>query len=792
MFFTTTLRRFTPLLACLMLLPSLPAMVKTASAAQLEEVIVTARKREESLQRTPVSITALTAATIEQAALFDIKDIEALTPNLNFIVGADGSISTLQAFIRGIGQFDFAVTTDPGVGVYIDGVYLARSVGANLEFSDVERISVLRGPQGTLFGKNTIGGAINVVTRAPSGGTSHSAEINAGAYGYWSLDGYVEYPLGDNLAGSLSALWRQSDGWQKRDRGDNAGNDDMYGLRGHLTYDLDEFWSSHLVMDYVDQQQNVYPRVLADFNPTPAPDRIFPFYYNTYVLPTGESCCTSNIDDIDRSHALNELERDELNTYGVSWTNTWDFEGLNLKSITGYRDMEAEMYRDSDNSTLNYFSVDTAFDTTQFSQELLLTGTNGPLEWLAGLYYFDEDADHYSGVTIAEGLYGALAALPDDVTITPGGQTPLSFLAVPLDLTLDYRRNQKTTSYAAFLSATWHTSERTRVNAAVRYTRDEKELDTFTIKRTSQTPIAAPGPTGPDECSDVTASGKGSVFSCEADWDEVSPKIGIDHDFSDTVMGYAHISRGFRSGVFNGRPTTTAEISVANPETVTAYEVGFKSQLLNQTLQINGAAFHNDYDDQQFLINQSTAQAGAAALLLLVDNAAESTLKGVEVEFTWLPTEEFTIAGSASWLEPQYEEWEQVDFVNGGVQDLSNRVFRDVPEYTASLLAQYETELEGGGNLRLRGDMSYRHDIHYTNDDTAPGFEQLSAGSFTIWNAGVTYTTPDGAWEFGLYCRNLSDKREIVGGFEVAAFGTVDVAFNEPRRYFASIKYTGQ
>lgn len=765
----------------LALLPTVP--IAKAGAQQLEEVLVTARKRTENLQQTPVSITALTAATIEDAKLFNIKDIEALTPNLNFIVGSDGSSSTLQAFIRGIGQFDFAVTTDPGVGVYVDGVYLARSIGANMEFSDVERISILRGPQGTLFGKNTIGGAINVVTRVPTGDTSYTAEVTAGDYGYTAVDGYMEFPITENLAGSVSVLWKESDGWQKREPGDDAGNDDMYGIRAHLNWDVSEGWSSHLIVDTVNQDQNVYPRVLSDFDNS----QFFPFLYNTFVLPEGESCCTPNINDIDRSQVLNE-DRDELETLGVSWINTWELEGMTLKSTTGYREMDAEMFRDSDNSVHKYFSVETAFDTKQFSQEFLLSNTtDSSLDWLVGAYYFTEDADHYTGVTVADGLYEALVILPDLVT-TPD-ETAFNLLAPALDLTLDYDRNQETTSYAAFFSTTWHLSENMRLNVAARYTYDEKKLDTFTLKRASQIPIALPGTTAPNQCSDVSASGNGSFFSCKEDWSEFSPKIGLDYQFSDDLMGYAHVSRGFRSGVFNGRPISTEEISVADPETVTSYELGFKSQMWDQRLQLNGAVFYNDYEDQQFLVNQSSSES-SVGLILLVDNAGASTLTGAELEFTVLPAEDLTISGSMAWLDPEYDEFDQVDFVTGEVQDLSDREFRDVPEFTASLFAQYEWLFNNDSSLRLRGDMSYRDDIFYTNEPIA-AFERLHADSFVTYNAGVTYILPGGNWELGLYGRNLSDEREIVGGFGVDAFGATDVAFTEPRRYFVSVKYSG-
>jgi len=757
---------------------------RAADAPVLEEIVVTARKRSENLQETPVSITALTASAISEAKLLDVKDIENLTPNLNFIIGADGSGSTLQAFIRGVGQFDFAVTTDPGVGVYVDGVYLARTVGANLEFSDVERVEVLRGPQGTLFGKNAVGGAINVVTRAPRGDTRYSAELTAGDDNYMALDGYVEFPLGDDVAGSLSVLWREYDGWQRRDRGDDAGNDDMWGLRGHLNWDVNGDWNSHLVVDAVDQDRNVYPRVLSDFDPT----QTFPFFYNSFVLgPAGESCCETNIDDIDRSGVLNREDRDVLETLGASWTNAWTVGGLELKSITGYRDMQAEMYRDSDNQVQDYFSVETVFDTDQFSQEFLLSG-DGRLDWTLGAYYFREDADHLTNVTIAEGLHEALSSLPAVVT-TPDG-IPLSLLAVPLDLTLSYDRNQKTTSYAAFFSGVWHLSERLRLNLAARYTYEEKELDTFTLRRASQTPIAIPGPSPTPECSAVRPLGNGSVFNCEEDWDEFSPKVGLDYSFSDDAMGYFHVSRGFKSGAFNGRPISTEEISVADPEIVTSYEIGFKSQSTDRRLQVNGALFYNDYEDQQFLVNRSSSDT-AAALVLLVENAAESSLVGAELEFAVLPGRGFSVMGGLAWLDAEYDEFEQTNFVTGEVEDLSDREFRDVPEWSANLMAQYEYAFGNGGLLRLRGDLTWRDEIFYTNDPAASTFERLHADGFTTYNAGLTYTAPGGDWEFGVHGRNLSDQREVAGGFVVDAFGSTDVAFTEPRRYFVSVKYIG-
>ncbi|MAT92387.1 MAG: hypothetical protein CME59_07280 [Halioglobus sp.] len=745
---------------------SAPA-VTAKEAPTLEEVIVTARKREENLQETPVSITALSGTQIEQLKLFNVADIEQRTPNLTVRASDNGVSSALQAYLRGVGQFDFALTVDPGVGMYVDGIYLARTVGANFQLADIEQVQVLRGPQGTLFGKNTIGGAINVVTRRPSGETNYSAELTGGEDNYLSFDGYAEFPLSDDLAASVAVLTTHSDGWQERDRGDDAGNDDMWATRGHLDADFTPEWNSHLVMDYTHIDQNVYPQVLADFDPGAA---VAGPYNGAVLAPIGESCCEPNIDDIDKSQALNRLDKDQNDTWGLSWTNTLELGELSLKSITGYRDMDSESYRDADNDVHNYFSVGSEFDVQQFSQEFLLSNASGEsFEWLAGLYYLYEDGDHASDVTVGEGLFEATGV-------------------VPLDLTLSYDRTQEATSYAAFFNTTWHMSERARLNLAARYTYDEKDLDMYTVKRASQTPVLIPGPTDPDSCSAVVADGPGSRLSCNDDWDEFSPRVGIDYDFSDSMMGYASVSTGFRSGVYNGRPTSTAQVSVADPETLLSYEVGFKSQLWSNRLQINGALFYNDYEDRQFLVNRPSASA-ASALALVVDNAADSTLWGGELEFTVLPAEGLTISGGLSYIDPEFENFESVNPDTGELEDLSDRPYSNVPDWTANLLAQYDYELERGGSLRLRGDMAYKSDIYYSDDEESVSFDRLHADGYTLYNAGITYITADDHWEFGVFGRNLGDTREIRGGFGVDAFGNTTVSFTEPRRYFVSVKY---
>ncbi|GAB3278231.1 TonB-dependent receptor [Parahaliea aestuarii] len=763
-------------------LPATLAQAQSNRATALEEVVVTAQRREQDLQRTSVSVTALGGELLADADLPELSSLENLVPNLNFRIGSDGGNSTLQAFIRGVGQFDFAITTDPGVGMYIDNVYQSRTIGANLEFADIEQVQVLRGPQGTLYGKNTIGGAINVVTKKPGDELEFQLEGATGSYQHRELNGYLSVPLIDGtLAASAAFLMRESDGWQER-RGQDAGNDDMAGGRFHLLWTPGESFESHLVLDAAHQRQNVYPRVLATFNGA----EFFPFLYNTFVSP-GDPCCTPNA-DIDKSNALNELERDDLDSRGASWTNTWSWDKFQLQSITGYRQLESEIYRDSDNDPQDFLSVGTLIDGDQISQEFIFSGLalNDNLDWVAGLYYLDEDAEHDSDITVASGLFEALSSQPLDVTLPDG--TPVAFLAVPLDLTLHYERQQQTTSYAAYIHGIYSLSDSLRLTLAARYTDEEKELDTFSVRRASQTAFVTPGPTDASACSDVVASGNGSRYQCKESWSEVSPKVGIEWDINDDIMTYLSASRGFRSGAFNGRPTALAEISVADPETLTAYEWGLKSEWWDRRLIVNGALFYNDYEDQQFLVNRSSASLGGG-LALIVDNAGDSSITGAELEISALPVEGLTLTGTLGWIDAEFDTFESINPATGQVEDLSDRPFQDTPEWTGSLMAQYEWIFNRGGSLKLLADVYYKDNVYYTNDRAARDFEVLHPDGFTTWNAGLIYTTPQEHWQVALHGRNLGDEREINGGFTVDAFGVTDVSYTAPRRYFLSLRY---
>ncbi|MFC6981121.1 TonB-dependent receptor [Microbulbifer taiwanensis] len=478
----------------------------------IEEVTVTARKREENLQQTPVSITAIGGDAISDSAIGSITEIESLSPNLNFTVGTGGGSSSVNAFIRGVGEFDFLLTKDPAVGLYIDGVYMARTFGANMELADIERIEVLRGPQGTLFGKNTIGGAINVVTRKPDDTISYSLEVTRGSHGYRAANAYFQLPLSETLSASLSTIVKKSDGWQQRPGGD-AGDDDVSAGRLRLAWTPSEFFESQLSIDAVHQRQNSYPNAMLAWND----NAIFALLQNALLEP----CCTPT-KDIDGSGAAStQLLRDDLDGSGINWINEWALDTVTVKSVTAYREMEALFGRDGDNSALNYAGDVHDQNHRQFSQELQLSSAafDEKMQWTAGLYYFSETTRDQTRLVTAEGLHGALAALPQPL-LFPGE-------AIAFDLTVDFDNRQQSDSLAAFFHSSYAFDEQWSLTAGARYTQEEKTFEQSATRIASGLPLLLPDisadnpfATPGEACSDLTPDGS---YRCTQQWYEFSP-----------------------------------------------------------------------------------------------------------------------------------------------------------------------------------------------------------------------------------------------------------------------------
>lgn len=725
----------------------------TPPATSLEEVIVTARKQAETIQDAPISVTAFSSGSIDSAQLTNLTEIGELTPNLNFSLGQSGGSSSVQAFIRGIGEADYMLTTDPAVGLYIDGVYIARTSGANVGLSDIEQVEILRGPQGTLFGKNSIGGAINLTTRVPDGSTSGQLEASVGRFDYRALKGYLQMPITDQIAAGLAFSRERSEGWQKRPTGGNGGEVDRLSARLTLAWTPTDSFSSVLSTDYTDQDQAAYANVILDVNPN-AP--VLGAYRNAGAQPP---CCETN--SRFRSNADNPLARDDVLASGATWTNTWETSpSLTFKSITAYREVDADFGHDYDHSPARVYAFGDETTQRQWSQEFQFLGDafDGRLEWLAGLYWFKEKGSDFSTLEVA----------PEAVA------SSLLF-----DLNILSHNRQTSESRAAFVHANWHVTDRLTIYGGLRYTWEEKQYEKDGFRAVTGSPQFPPFTnTAGSDCSATGSASAGSPFSCKADWTASSPKLGLSYSLTEDMLIYAHVARGFRSGGFNGRPTELSLITSYDPEYLTSYELGFKGEWLDHRLRSNMAIYYNDYSDKQQTVN---VDAGSSGVFLTVNNAGEARIQGFEIESSALLGAGFQVNLGLGYTDAEFIRWD--DAVEG---DLTHRALPHAPEWTGNLALQHTLSLGSWGELLSRIDASYKDDTWLDAENS----EALLADSYWLMNASIRYINADGKWEATLSGKNLTDEKALASGFDGANFfGIIHGNYIAPRSWQLSLRY---
>ena len=705
-----------------------------AYGAALEEIVVTARKREENLQKTPIAVTALSGEALAQAGINELTAIDRQTPNLTFTVGTGGGSSTVNAFIRGVGETDFIVTTDPAVGLYLDGVYLSRVFGANMELKDVARIEVLRGPQGSLFGKNSIGGAINVVTKKPDGSSEAELNLSAGSHNLKAVSVYGQTALTETLAASVSFLQKKAHGWQNRPM-DDAGDVDLATARAIFNWTPNDRFESTFSVDWNEQDQTGYPNVMLAFQN----GSFFGDLWN--ALNPADPCCTPNT-DIDRSGAGGSLPNDSVDGLGFNWTNSWQFENMQLKSITGYRKMDAVFGRDGDNSLSNYAGDVHDQQHEQLSQEFQFTGQHGALDWVAGVYYFEEESIDDTDLIIIQGI----------------------------GTSVSYHNVQEATSYAVYGHASYAITDQLDLYAGIRYTAEEKDFTQQISNLDFGTPHTFFIPGVPvNSCQFNQAA---AYFDCSQDWSNTSPKVGLMYQINADVMTYAHVSRGFRSGGYNGRAFgSPSDMQEYDPEILTSYEAGIKAELLDNSLRLNASLFYNDYEDIQVLITR----AGSVA----VENASTASIAGAELEATWLVRSQWQIQAGLGYLKDDSDGWVDV------TGDFTDTELKQTPDLTFNLASDYEFSLGDNGSLTLRADMKFVSD-YYLN---AVNTELLHPGGHSQFNASLVYRPVGERWEVAVLGSNLSDKRVLNAGFDGSGFfGFTEGSYNPPRNYTVNLK----
>ena len=782
-----------------------------AELAAIEEIVVTAQKREENVQDVAIAITALSAKSLEAKGLTNVTQISDFAPNVTMDNTSPfaGSSQVLSAYIRGIGQNDFAFNLEPGVGLYVDGVYYARTLGAAVDLLDLERIEVLKGPQGTLFGRNTIGGAISVITRDPSPTFDYQAEVTAGRFSRFDVRASLDVPLIENsLLTQISVASSNRDGYQdlipfpnanqfqndqgvfitarNKRGGSSRGGAESQNVRAKLLWNASPTVTLRVSADYTHTDEESAPQTLVATNSGPTAGTVASLYNTCISSDTaalaalnltavcgprgvaGTSIASVNVDgnpnndrllfnnqfitgDVDKSFAAGS-NFSLLDAYGLSASVDWDVtENLNIKSITAYRDTEADFGTDIGGAPFVVADLSFTQNQDQFSQELQFTASlfEDRLQWLFGLYYFQEDGSLTDFVPFVAGLVQVLGP--------------------------NFFDNE---AVGAFTQLDYALTDKIGLTAGVRYTDEDKEFE-GRQRDLNMLPVKMGFPIAlfPDP-NDLTRLYPLGVN--KRNFTDTSIRLGAQYRFTEDVLSYVSYSEGFKSGGFTTR-LLAPEVAIVNgmqvpgpapdfdPETANTYEVGLKSQWFNRRLQLNLAAFETRYDDIQV-----TVQRGISPTF---ENAGDGKITGAEAEFQAILGPNLQVSGSIGYLDARYTRLEP-----GSLIELSDD-FVNAPEFASNLNVDYTWRFRLG-QLAVHGDWSNKSQI--AND--AVNNIVLLQGAVNTYNAALAFTPTGKNWEIVLGGRNLSDERYIVSGFQNDGIGVSSAVFSRPREWYLTFR----
>lgn len=704
----------------------------------LEEVLVTARKREESLQNAPMSIKALGALELERRNITTLSDLEGAVPNLS----VKGSISRNNAgvFIRGVGQADRSITLDPGVGLYINGVYLARMQGGMLDLLDIERIEVLRGPQGTLYGRNTIGGAVNIIPSKPSETAGLKVRVGTGNYDLVDAGIVADLPLvEDTLYSRLSVGYTDREGFTTNVLNGEKWDDKNYlGLRGDLRWLASDDVTVDLSLDWSKRRQESSGAQCVLENPN-APlmqlaDRVLRLGY-------ADACAEAQALG-DLRFAVDASSRDDSDEWGFAATLEWELsDSMVLKSITSFRRLEWALDEEFDGSRLPvYHSRNDSSWQEQYSQEFQLAGDGlgGDLQWTMGLYLFSEDVER--------------PAFSD------------FFL---LNQFSERIRSAETESYALYGQASYNLTDHWILTGGLRYTYEDRSF--------ANQEILLPNGTITDEVE------VGDDFSA------VTPMVNLAWHPTDTVMAYLNFSQGFKSGGFNARPDASQPESLEpyDEETVDSYEIGVKSRWLEDRVTANLALFRSDYEDMQ-LNNVQVSSSGNP--LSIIRNAGESVIEGVELDVEALVTEGWRLSLGYGYTSAEYKEYATLNPATGQIEDLTHLEFANTPKHSLKLSSDWVLPLSVPGlhESRLRIDYSYTEGYYNDVENT----EALRRDDTNILNAALILAFNEDRTRLQLWGKNLTDEVYYRAGFSLgASFGAAQRFFSEPRTYGVTLTH---
>lgn len=707
-------------------------------------IIVTARRREEEIQRTPVSVVALDSQELESRSLTNLRQLQNFVPNLTFAPSQNVGNAAGNIFIRGIGQEDFLAGSEPGVGFYLDGIYVARTMGTLMDLVDIARIEVLRGPQGTLYGKNAIGGAINIISTAPGAEVAADARLIAGNLARLELRGTVNTPLNETLFMRLSAGRFSNKGYLNRlrapfqptasteiDHRSEDGQDSAVGRlqmrwlpTPSLTFDFAADASRHRGTQGATHVDAIDPNfgILPDVNQLIRDGR----------LPGPEITNALVSADLLTSHAGggNSISQ---NVEGLAATVTRDMGAHSIRFIAAHRRLRSHVGTDLDGSWFAILGNDFRENHRQYSAELQATGSANRLTYTAGLFGLREQTDTSSGRGIGrlDVLYLCRCFYEPDRRPTLSST----------------KRDLSAGSYAAYAQGTFRLTHQISATLGGRFSHEWKRMDVELIKLDPDTFE----PTGV-----ILNSGES-----RGKWSSFTWRAGLEFQARPDLMGYVSVAKGYKSGGFNGRPVVNLPnlgLNEYDPETALTYEAGVRSEWLDRRLRLNATIFHTAYRDIQ--LRQQTVAGDIVTTL--IENAARARTRGFEIEAAARLGRRLTVNLAYGHLDPAYLNV-------GRVPNLTlDTAFQRTPRHSFTASLDYSIPFERG-SLLLHGDFSYRS--HEQFQLIASPFDQPGYG---LLGARVTLVGRDGRWSVALFGSNLADKRYRAAG---RGTGLQDVGF---------------
>ncbi|WP_417449622.1 TonB-dependent receptor [Kordiimonas sp.] len=726
--------------------PTLAQESADAGVKALEEIQVTARRRTESLQDVPIAVSAFSGSDLALRGAADITELAQMAPSVT-LEPSRATSSTLTAFIRGVGQQDPLAGFEQGVALYLDDIYMARPQGALLDIYDVERVEILRGPQGTLYGRNAVGGAIKYVTKRLGDEPEFGLKLSYGSYNQVDAVAKAAMPISDKVRVGATVASLNRDGFgENLTTGEEHYNKQILAARASIEFLPSDDLFIRVSADYTDDDSNSvagHRPYAGAVSGTPVTDSV----YDTYAGAT-ENGSTSGIDG-----------NNEVTAKGIQGTIEWAAsDTVTLKSITAYREDYTESVIDFDSLAVDDMDAPVIYDNEQFSQELQLLYTGNRLSGVFGFYYLDASASNDFDVVLGQlgrAFYGS------ELVAYTGG-------------TVD------TKAWSLFADLSYEVNDAVSLSVGGRYTNDKRSADIFRANYLGQgSPFF-----GFENSIFLAAS---SDFESERTFKDFSPRIALDYKINEDALVYASFSRGFKAGSFDprGANLTSPEVEDGfDAETLDSYEIGLKSTWLDGRARTNLAVFYSDYKDMQIpgsLPIDTDGDGTNDGFVGTVTNAGKATIKGIEFEGTFLLSDNLTLQTSLNLLDAEIKEW-----LLNGVNVADQRAVQNTPEFMSYVGMTYMWPMSNGSTISFNGNWSHKGSIVQFETPVT----EIDQDAYSLFNASIVWTSENGNYSLGLHGKNLGNKEYKTAGYNFPTLGlenNITTFYGPPRTITATL-----